>query len=226
MDKMIGKLFGSWEVKKYNPLKKPGRYYDCQCVCGNIATIPTNTLNAGRSTKCKDCMYQKLHEPKEIVGRRFGKWMVKTWEGNRTNNKGTKGYHIYDCVCDCGSTLIINGSDLKSGRTSQCNNCARSGNLKYAVEKNTRHGMHNSKIYKIWSSMKYRCLNPKAPFYNRYGGRGIKVCERWIVFDNFFDDMGEKPDGLELDRIDNNGDYEPENCRWITHKENCNNRYY
>ena len=74
--------------------------------------------------------------------------------------------------------------------------------------------------------MKARCSNKKSTHYDRYGGRGITVCARWKRFENFYKDMGERPEGLTLDRIDNNGNYEKSNCRWVTHKENCNNRYY
>jgi len=223
---MEGKVFSSWTVLKYFHDKKPGKHYECRCKCGNLAIIPGTTLRAGRSTKCKECMYLELYNPNKIIGKRFGNWTVVSFHGNRKNKNGSKGYLTYDCVCDCKNELVINGSDLKTGRTKKCNDCSRKKNLENALEVNTTHGMHKTNIYKIWSTMKCRCLNEKSKFYNRYGGRGIKVCDRWMEFKNFYEDMGDKPKDLELDRIDNNGNYEPLNCRWVTHKENCNNRYY
>lgn len=84
---------------------------------------------------------------------------------------------------------------------------------------NLKHGMARTKIYKVWSSMKERCLNPSHQAYERYGGRGITVCDRWLVFENFFCDMGMPPKGFSLDRSNNNLGYSPENCRWVSKKE-------
>jgi len=89
---------------------------------------------------------------------------------------------------------------------------------------NVTHGRYRSLSYRTWDNMLQRCRNSKYPKYYDYGGRGIKVCERWLKFENFLADMGERPEGKSLDRIDVNGDYEPGNCKWATRKEQGSNR--
>jgi hypothetical protein len=91
-------------------------------------------------------------------------------------------------------------------------------------KKRARHGLSRTAEYRVWSAMINRCRTRGGTYYNRWSGRSIKVCERWHTFENFLEDMGKRPDGLELDRINNNGNYEPENCRWASHKENSMNR--
>jgi hypothetical protein len=86
------------------------------------------------------------------------------------------------------------------------------------------HGKRKTRAYHIWKGIKHRCLNPQSKSYKDYGGRGIIVCDRWLDFVNFYADMGDPPEGLEIDRIDNSRGYEPSNCRWVTRKANCHNR--
>ncbi len=88
------------------------------------------------------------------------------------------------------------------------------------------HGMSDTRYYAVWRGMKARCQNPKSLWFKRYGGRGIKVCRRWNKFENFVADMGEKPTGMSLDRIDNDGNYEPSNCRWTNQRTQCRNTAY
>lgn len=150
----------------------------------------------------------------DLIGKRFGKLVVK--------EKGpyVSGTTRWLCVCDCGTEKFVGSQNLRNGSTKSCG-CFRKQHLR---ESRTIHGYTKTRTYRSWSQMKNRCGNPNYINYSSYGGRGIKVCERWENFENFLEDMGERPLGKSLDRIDVDGDYEPNNCRWATLEEQAQNK--
>ena len=120
------------------------------------------------------------------------------------------------CSCSCGGSRVVSPTRLRTGHTKSCG-CR-------FIEGVSTHGLSKSKTYKTWQQMVQRCTNEKATGYENYGGRGITICERWMKFENFLADMGERPEGKSLDRRTNDGNYEPGNCRWATPKEQQINR--
>lgn len=129
---------------------------------------------------------------------------------------------MWACDCDCGGSTLVNGTALRNGAVKSCG-CLKRIAAQRAGAANISHGMTMTRTWKIWSGMKRRC-NPTNRYAKYHAGRGITVCDRWRVFENFLEDMGEAPEGLEIDRIDNDGNYEPGNCRWVTRSVNSLNR--
>ena len=129
----------------------------------------------------------------------------------------TKRGAQWSCVCDCGNRVDVSGSQLRNGKTRSCGCLAR--------DLNTKHGESSRRTpeYSTWHAMLKRCTNPNATGYDNYGGRGIAVCDRWRRYENFLADMGRRPLGTSIDRRDNDGNYEPGNCRWATAIEQSRN---
>ena len=147
----------------------------------------------------------------DLISRKFGKNTVIKF-----SHKNEKHQLFWVVKCDCGNIKTVRGCNLANGTCKSCG-CCLPGNFK--------HGMTHHPAFNSWRHMKARCSNPNRKDYKYYGGRGITICDRWLrSFANFYADMGRQPKGLTLDRINNNGNYEPNNCKWSTRAEQARNR--
>lgn len=150
----------------------------------------------------------------DLSGKEIGNWTVL----HKSNRRMANGTAYYLCRCICGTQREVSADNLRRGITTSCG-C--SPTTAEAIPKEKPRHPHT---YKSWAAMKYRCLNPNCSSYADYGGRGIKICDRWLSFENFLEDMGERPIGMSLDRKNPDGNYTPDNCRWADAETQALNR--
>ena len=223
---LVGQVFGRLTVDRFfGKNERLNHLWLCKCTCGKEKVVSASQLRSGGTKSC-GCRQEEIkHKEKKIdlTGQVFDRLTVVEFAG-----KDKRGKILWSCRCVCGKEKAVRSDRLKSGATRSCG-CLQREAVARIQEENITHGHARrgnvTKTRQAWNHMKQRCYNPKDTGYKHYGGRGIQVCDRWLdSFENFLEDMGEVPYRLTLERVNNNGNYEPGNCKWTTQKRQQNNR--
>lgn len=225
---LTGQKFGRWTAIERTKIYS-GKWrtaWKCVCDCGTERTISQDNLVGGRSLSC-GCLMREVNADLrskhfDLVGQKFGKWTVLE-KTEMFLGDGHRKYQAWLCRCECGTERTVLQDALLNGASKSCG-CRMS---EVSVQIHATHDESNTRLYDIWSGMKARCYNHAVDSYENYGGRGIGVCDEWLndytAFSNWAHSNGYSDD-LTLDRIDVDGDYCQDNCRWANRITQCNNK--